>query len=90
MALNVTVVTPRGKIAGASCVTEVIGPSTLSSAVALNKKVAIAESVAAVPSASTASTVILAGGVTTGASGSWTLILRVTSWAGLPAVSLTL
>ena len=68
VAENVTVVGPRGKTVGASFVIAVITPSTLSRAVAPMRKAAMAESVAGVPLASTAATVISAGGVTTGVS----------------------
>ena len=64
-ALNVTVVAPRGNTAGASFETETT-PSPASTALAAAKNAAISESVAGVPSASTAATVISAGALTTG------------------------
>jgi hypothetical protein len=65
VALNVTVVVPRGKTLGALLV-GVKAPLTSSSAVALARKDAIEPCVFGVPAASTAATVIGEGGVTTG------------------------
>ena len=64
-ALNVTVVAPIWNTAGASFAT-LTTPSPASTALALDKKEAIAVSVAGVPFSSTAATVISAGALTTG------------------------
>ena len=65
VALNVTVVMPSGKIAGALCVMVRL-VSTLSVALAPFKKAVMVASVAGVPLASLAATVMFAGAVTIG------------------------
>ena len=66
VAEKVTVVTPKGNSAGASLATA-RDPSTSSKAVAAARKAAIAALAASVPPGPSASTVMLAGAVTTGA-----------------------
>ena len=76
VAVNVTVVVPIGKVAGASLVT-VTWLSTLSVTVALARKAVIAGAVLAVPLLSVAETVILPGTLSTGLVWSVTLIVMV-------------
>ncbi len=68
VALKVTKVSPSGNVAGASLL-GASGPSGISVAVALANQAAIAGSVAGVPVASTAATVVFAGARMTG--GRW-------------------
>ena len=89
LAVKVTIVAPKGKIAGALLETG-REPSTASFAVAALRNEVIDVSVLAVPLASVAATVILAGAITFGATLSTTLIVLDTSTAALPAASLTL
>jgi hypothetical protein len=65
LAENVTVVAPKGNVSGASVVT-VTAPLTVSVATAAVKKVVIVVSVAGVPVASTAATVMFSGATTIG------------------------
>ena len=65
VALKVTVVVPSGKVSGALFVMVSV-VSTLSVAVAALRKLVIAATLAAIPFASVAAIMILAGAVTTG------------------------
>ena len=85
VAVNVTVVVPSGKVAGASLVT-LTWVSTLSVAVALAKKACIAGVVLAVPALFVADTVILSGVVNTGLLWSLTVMVIVCV-AVFPALS---
>ena len=75
VAENVTVVSPTGNWAGALLVMTAMGPSTMSLAVAPARKATMAASVAGVPEALTAATVMSAGAVTTG--GVWSATVTV-------------
>ena len=76
VAVNVTTVSPMGKVLGASLVTVGLG-STASLADAPARKAAIAESEAGVPLASTACTVMPPGQVMAGAVVSSTVTVAV-------------
>ena len=89
VAVNVTTVAPSGKVRGALLDTG-LDPSTASLAVAAFRKAVMPMSLLTVPLASVAATVILEGGVTSGATLSTTLTVRVTSTAAFPAPSLAL